>query len=393
MSDGAKGATQGKPHILVLNHEYPPIPGGGSIITRDIGEELAKHYKVIVVTSSCPGAPHHEEINGVEVHRARCYGRRTAQLYPTVISLASYTLFALPKVCALARKYDIALIHSFAVIAGGILGHVSSKLFGIPHFCTIIGADIYSPTERGWLYRNRLYQFLVRRVLTRARHVMAISTEIAKRCQTNYRFNKPITVIPPPLGPEFSNLPKVQSLEQENREFRICSVSRLVKRKSLETILEAVALLNDPTVHYFVVGTGDQKDHLAEMAKRLDIESQVHFVGRVAHVPSFLNEVRPHVFVLVSHHEGFGVAYLEAMACGLPVIAGNQGGQTDFIIHGENGYIVPVGDVGALAERIRFLKEHPAMCLQLAAKAYAKAQEFHPSKIAGQYQKIYEDYL
>jgi glycosyltransferase involved in cell wall biosynthesis len=74
------------------------------------------------------------------------------------------------------------------------------------------------------------------------------------------------------------------------------------------------------------------------------------------------------------------------------VIAGDQGGQTDFIVNGENGYIVPVGDARTLAERIRFLKENPAIRRQQAASAYAKAQEFHPSKIAGQYLRLYETF-
>jgi glycosyltransferase involved in cell wall biosynthesis len=393
MSNGHTKTAKKEPCILILNHEYPPVPGGAAVLTRDIVVETAKRRKVVVISSSCPGAPRQEELGNIEIYRVPCFGRRTAALYPTPWSLAVYTLFALPRVYAAAKRHDIVLIHSFAVIAGGVVGHISSLLFGIPHFCTIIGADIYSPVERGWLYRNRFYQFMVRRILTHARHVISISSDIAGRCQAIYGFKKPITVIPPPLNPEFCSLSAVETLEENDGEFRVCSISRLVKRKSLETILEAVSLLNDQSVHYYVVGTGDQQDRLLEIAKHLGIEKQVHFEGRVDHVLSFVKKRRPHLFVLVSHHEGFGVAYLEAMACGLPVIAGDQGGQTDFVINGENGYIVPVGDIGALAERIRFLKEHPAMCLQLAAKAYAKAQEFHPSKIAGQYQKIYEDYL
>jgi len=380
------------PRILVVNHEYPPVPGGAAIITQDIVEGIAQQRNVVVVSSSCPGAPRREPSGAVEIHRVACFGRRTAQLYPTMSSLASYTLFALPKVYAMTRKYDITLIHSFGAIAGGVVGHVAGRLFGIPHFCTIIGADIYSPIERAWLYRNRLYRFIIHRILTRSRHVISISSEIANRARSIYGLTKPITVIPPPLHPDFCSLPPVDASGDGDGVFRICSVSRLVKRKSLETILEGVSLLKDPTIHYYIVGTGDQKDHLAEMAQRLQIECQVHFVGRVESVPSFLREVKPRVFVLVSHHEGFGVAYLEAMACGLPVIAGDQGGQTDFVRHGENGYVVPVGDAAALAERIRFLKENPAIRNHLAANAYAKAQEFHPAKIAAQYLRLYETY-
>jgi glycosyltransferase involved in cell wall biosynthesis len=390
MSNEQAQVRRKEKRILVVNHEYPPVPGGAAIITKDIVEEIAKERKVVVVSSSCPGAPRREQSGNVEIHRVACFGRRTAELYPTIPSLVSYTLFSLPKVYAMTRQYDIALIHSFAAIAGGVVGHLSSRLFGIPHFCTIIGADIYSPIERAWLYKNRLYQSMIRRILTHSRHVISISGEIANRARSIYGVTKAITVIPPPLHPEFCSLPPVDASDEDDREFRICSVSRLVKRKSLETILEAVSLLKDPTVHYYAAGTGDQKDHLANMAKQLRIEGQVHFMGRVESVPSFFREVRPHVFVLVSHHEGFGVAYLEAMACGLPVIAGDQGGQTDFIVNGENGYIVPVGDARALAERIRFLKENPAIRKQQAASAYVKAQEFYPSKVADRYLRLYE---
>ena len=379
--------------ILILNHEYPPIPGGASILTGDLVSEIAKEHRAVVVTSGCAGAPRHEKLDGIEVYRVPCFGRRSDQLYPTILSLATYVLFALPRVFALARKYEVVFIHSFAVIAGGVVGHIAGRLLRVPHFCTIIGADIYSPIQRRWLYRNRLYRLMVRRILNRARHVVSLSTEIKKQCRSIYKFDKPITVIAPPISASFCSLPREQSNEA-NGEIRICSISRLVKRKSLDTILEAVAHRNDPALRYFVAGMGEERERLAETARRLGIEEQVRFVGHVPHaeVVSFVRQTKPHVFVLVSHHEGFGLAYLEAMACGLPVIAGDQGGQTDFIVDGENGYLVPVGDSRAVADRIRFLKEHPAVRAQLAARAYATAQEFTPARIANQYRKVYEEH-
>jgi phosphatidylinositol alpha-1,6-mannosyltransferase len=125
----------------------------------------------------------------------------------------------------------------------------------------------------------------------------------------------------------------------------ILSVGRLIKvdrYKGYDGIIRALVALRKvfPNIHYLIVGTGDDQDRLKQLASDLQVQHQVTFAGFVKD-----NELSDHynlcdVFIMPSKGEGFGIVFLEAMACGKPVIAGNQDGSVDALRQGELGVLV-----------------------------------------------------
>jgi phosphatidylinositol alpha-1,6-mannosyltransferase len=129
----------------------------------------------------------------------------------------------------------------------------------------------------------------------------------------------------------------------------IVSVGRLVHRKGQDVLIEAMPTIIEqvPEAHLLMIGEGPYRSYLETRVKSLGIQESVTFIGRIqyADLPEYI--CVGDIFVMPSRSrlaglevEGLGIVYLEASACGLPVIAGNSGGAPDAVLHGETGLVV-----------------------------------------------------
>ena len=158
-------------------------------------------------------------------------------------------------------------------------------------------------------------------------------------------------------GQNFSDIRSELGLRQD--DFLVLSVGELNENKNQKTILRAIASLKDPAVHYLLCGKGDQLEKLQRLAQTLGISSRVHFLGYRNDVVDICRQAD--VFVMPSHREGLPVASLEAMYCGLPVIASNIRGLTDVVEDGKSGYLCAPDDDRAFAEAIVRVKDNTAL--------------------------------
>lgn len=179
---------------------------------------------------------------------------------------------------------------------------------------------------------------------------------------------------------------------------RLISVSNLHEGKGIDLNLRALAVLADSGCanwHYTVVGDGHERLALENLARDLQLANKVRFVGRCnsEQVAGHLRDA--HVFVLPSYREAFGIAYLEAMACGLLTIGVEGQGPSVFIISGKTGLLVPPQEVAALAACLRSVLEHPGRFSKIAAAGRKHvAQEYtwlrHAERLTEVYREIVE---
>jgi glycosyltransferase involved in cell wall biosynthesis len=152
------------------------------------------------------------------------------------------------------------------------------------------------------------------------------------------------------------------SIEDLDLSFVLC-VSRLEPAHAYykgvdKTILAIVALARSGRLggyHLVIVGEGDDRQRLMELAEQEGIAHLVHFTGRISDIELKAYYAYCEMFVLPSTKEGFGLVYLEAMSFGKPVIASQEGASKEIVIDGLTGYLVPDGDIGALAGKISLL--------------------------------------
>ena len=141
---------------------------------------------------------------------------------------------------------------------------------------------------------------------------------------------------------------------------RLCSTETY---KGYEKIIEAIPHIQKviPDVHYLIVGKGDDRSHLEQLIARAGLEECVTLAGFVPDAELCAYYQLCDVFAMPSKLEGFGIVYLEAIACGKPAIGGNQDGAIDALCHGELGVLVDPDDARAIATGITdiILKTYP----------------------------------
>ncbi|MBI5136458.1 MAG: glycosyltransferase family 4 protein [Nitrospirae bacterium] len=162
----------------------------------------------------------------------------------------------------------------------------------------------------------------------------------------------------------------------------ILNVARQYPRKNTATLLDAVARLAEqvPRVRLRVVGDGPELPALMARADRLGLRGRVAFLGAVSGPALRAEYAGAHLFCLPSRQEGFGIAFLEAMAAGLPVVAGDAGAQPEVV--GRAGVLVPPDDAAGLADTLGRLLADGALRARLGAAGRARAAEFDWPRVA-----------
>lgn len=167
--------------------------------------------------------------------------------------------------------------------------------------------------------------------------------------------------------------------EEMNARVRLVSVSNLHEGKGVDLNLQALGRLYHQgrrNWFYTIVGDGRERDALENMARELGIADHVRFVGAVAHAQVYSYLCEADVFLLPSYREAFGIAYLEAMACGLLTIGVSGQGPSAFIRHEETGLLVAPNDVGSIVDILHVILVRPAFMRRVAenGKAFVCAE-------------------
>ena len=137
----------------------------------------------------------------------------------------------------------------------------------------------------------------------------------------------------------------------------ILSVGELIPRKNHESIIKAIASINDPKIKYIICGIGPRLDFLQKLSKKLKIENRVQFIGQRYDIGEILKV--SDIFTHPSKREGLGIAPIEAMAAKLPIITSSVQGLKDFSINGKTGYCIGPNDISGYEEAIKKLLSNP----------------------------------
>lgn len=374
--------------VLIVSYEYPPLGGGGGVIFRDLAEELARRIEVTVLTSGAAGLPRREEQGGLRIVRTPVLlrnARATASL-PSMLSFFPSSLWTGRR---LLGESAFDLVHTSFAIPSGPSGLLLARRFGLPHLLSVHGGDLYDPSKRLSPHRTPLLKQTVRRVVQGSDRVVAQSTDTRRRTREIYGEREvdlvPLAVRPVPFAPASR---EALGLAPEARV--LVTVGRLVARKGLGALIERVARLPEPSVQLVVVGDGPERETLEARARATGAAERVRFTGYVSDERKWQLLAASDLYVSTSLHEGFGIVFLEALECGLPVLCYDRGGQTDFLTP-EVAELVPVDDLDAFEKRLLELLRDDARRRRMGEAGRRVAREFHVDRFADRYQALYAE--
>jgi len=374
-------------HLLLLNYEYPPLGGGAGTATAALAREFASlGVDVRVLTSAFGDLPARESTHGFTIVRIPA-GRRRADRC-TVPEMILFMLSAAFHVLRITHGWRPDATLAFFGIPGGPVAYWLRLCRRIPYLVSLRGGDVPGHQAAQLARHHRLTRPLIRFVWRAATAVVANSEGLRREALATAP-DLTIPVIPngvdttqfqPPLGGPGS-VPAAplaggpgSAPATSPPTLRLLFVGRLSPEKSLPVVLAALATLPKSVSWSFTIaGDGPQRPHLETEAARLGLTPRVHFTGWVARDRLLPLYQAADLFVFASTDEGMPNTVLEAMACGLPVIATRIAGCEDLVEDGTTGLLVPPGNAAAIAQAITLLAADPARRTAMAAAARSRA--------------------
>ena len=174
--------------------------------------------------------------------------------------------------------------------------------------------------------------------------------------------------------PQGRNATLRRSLGAAPDDCLLASAGRLVGWKGTRVVIEALAQL-PPRFRGLVIGEGPEEQRLRELAGTLGIGDRVRFIGRVPHAELPLVLSQCNLFAQPSiGEEAFGISVVEAMACGLPVLASNNGGLPEIVVEGETGHLLPPGEIAPWRDTIARIGADGALLDRLGSAGRSRAE-------------------
>lgn len=176
-----------------------------------------------------------------------------------------------------------------------------------------------------------------------------------------------------------------------NGEKLIVSIGELDGNKNHITVIRALSRLGRKDFKYVVCGVGPNKDMLNSEANRLGLKDNVVLAGYRSDIPDILSATD--IFIFPSFHEGMPVSALEAMACGLPVIASKIRGNVDIVRDGDNGYLFEPSDVETLTQKIFLLMDDEDLRITMGEKNKVLVQDFSFENVTYELKEVYSNLI
>ncbi len=355
-----------------------PTYGGSGIVATELGLELAQRGHEVHFISYAnpirldPGTP------GIHYHEVEVSTYPLFQYPPYSLALAS-------RMAEVAERHRLDLLHVHYAIPHSISALLAQQMTTerrLPFITTLHGTDI---TLVG---TDRSYFPITKFSIERSDGVTTISEFMQRRTVEFFGIQKPIKVIH-----NFVNcslyVPDEEARKKGCKRILHISNFRPVKRV-LDCIRAFATVRKDVDAELVMAGDGPDRGPAERLAHELSVDGYVRFLGKQDHMERLIP--RMHVLHLPSETEAFGLAALEAMACGVPPVATRAGGVPDLITDGVDGYMEPVGDTDAQAARLTQLLTDEPLHARIAAAARNTAQtRFCSESIIPQYEDYYRE--
>lgn len=366
-----------------------PTYGGSGVLATELGKALAdKGHMVHFITYQQP-----VRLNAFH-----------ANIYYHEVQVPTYPLFDFPPyesalsstMVDVILNQQLDLLHVHYAIPHASTAYLAKQIVSktgriVPFITTLHGTDI---TLVG---KDKTYAPVVTFSINESDAITAVSNNLREETYKSFQIEKDIEVIY-----NFVDTERFKRREAELKHFRdaiapngekvLLHVSNFRKVKRVPDVIKVFAQVREQVpAKLLLVGDGPDRPAIECMCREMGLCGDVRFVGKQEQLEDVMSI--SDLFLLPSDYESFGLAALEAMAAEVPVISSNAGGLPEVNIHGETGYLSPVGDVDSMAKyAIELLKDEKKLA-RMRKGALEQAQRFHISNVIPQYEALYEEVI
>ena len=360
---------------------YPTF-GGSGVVATELGLALArKGHQVHFITYSYPVRLDFLEMN-IHFHEVH------VEEYP-LFHYQPYELALSSKMAYVIKTYHIDILHVHYAIPHAYAGYMAKQMLKregieVPMVTTLHGTDI---TLVG---NHPTYKEAVTFSINESDIVTSVSESLKQDTLRLFRIDKDIKVIP-----NFTNIKKSKETSPCKRtvmakpeELIVTHISNFRKVKRIDDVVRIFyGIQQKLRAKLIMVGDGPEREIADQLCKDLGIKSKVLFLGNTSDIDRIL--CFTDLFLLPSASESFGLSALEAMAAGVPVVSSNTGGLPEVNEEGVSGYLCPIGDVKAMAEKAIYILEDKTRLAQFKQNARKVAERFDEDKIVPMYEALY----
>lgn len=343
---------------LFLTYFYPPEIGGIQTYNLELIRQLPAEFAV-VMARQMKGDLKFDTGQDFKTYRLKYEGLLTR------LKLTSLKLYR--QAGRICRTEGIELVQVGQIFPMGPAALMLKKRRGLPYFVWTYGTEIFEIARI-----SPIRVKLAREILGGAEKVLILADFMkSKLAEYGVSEDKIVKVVPGVDSDVFRPLGESFDLRQKHgiseSDLALVTVGRLVERKGQDKVIAALPAVSRqvPEVKYVIVGDGPDRKRLAGLADKLGLRGKVIFAGAVPDPDLVKYYNLGDVFMMPSREipkigdiEGFGIVYLEAAACGKPVVAGRTGGAVEAIVDGETGFLVDSENAEELVGKtIKLLKD------------------------------------
>jgi N-acetyl-alpha-D-glucosaminyl L-malate synthase BshA len=364
---------------------YPTVGGSGIVATELAKQLVHRGHEIHVISSEMPFRLN-MFMENIYFHQVDTPAYPLFKEPPYLLSLAN-------KLVEVHRLVGLDIIHAHYAVPHATAAYLAREMIGPggPKIVTTLhGTDI---TLMG---ADPSFSEIIAFSINRSDAVTAVSRSLRADTYRNLPVSREIEVIYNFLECAEWRPTKVPGLCTRlaaNDEKIIVHMSNFRKVKRTEDVIQTFAWIAESMpARLILIGDGPEMKTCSNLVNKLGLRDRVLFMGNQEQVIPLLSVAD--LFLLPSEHESFGLAALEAMACGTPVIASDTGGVPEVVVDGETGYLCAVGDVESMAAKAINLLRDPIMHSEFSDASIRRVQTtFCAPRIVAQYEDLYRKVL
>ena len=371
-------------NILLINYEYKPQCGGAGFATYNLAKELNRqghHVDLMIGWDDHFGQP--ELLDGSKTYVVKLRKKSVHESSP--LGVLGFIIKGMPLIAKITKRNSYDVIQFFFSVPTGLLKYgIKNK---IPYVCSLRGIDVPSARKDKYAFLRKILNLVNRDIVKNSSAVLALSNELAGWFHNAYT-DIPVEVIP--NGLDCTLFSRKEQYSEKIKKF--VTVTRLIECKNIELSMRAFKKVHEmhPDITLDIIGEGYLRKSLEKVIREEEMTEYICLKGYMEPTEIAAKLKENDLFYLLTIADSFGQVFIEAMACGLPIICADIGGPKEIVVNGVTGLSVVPNDEESTVKALEYAIRHPKVMKEYGENGYQRVvNEYSIESVARKHIEVY----